>query len=66
MQKPFVFHLETGAIAVTWKLLEQLGELFDGPVSSVFGKATISLFEKAEAIAKMAYHLSKEDRQLML
>ncbi|MDL2260529.1 helix-turn-helix domain-containing protein [Deltaproteobacteria bacterium OttesenSCG-928-K17] len=61
-----ISRMETGTIAPTLKRLEQLGELFDCPVSSFFGQATISLSEQAEAIANLLSPLSKEERQLVL
>ena len=58
--------LKTGTIAPTLKRLEQLSNLFDCPVASFFGKATISLSEQAEAIATLLSPLSKEERHLVL
>ena len=61
-----VSRLETGTIAPTLKRLEQLSDLLDCPVVSFFEKATISLSEQAEAIAKLLSPLSKEERQSVL
>ena len=61
-----VSRLETGTIAPTLKRLEQLSELFDCPIVSFFGQATVSLSEQAEAIAILLSPLSKEERHLVV
>ncbi|KNH06925.1 Transcriptional regulator, XRE family [Candidatus Burkholderia brachyanthoides] len=66
VEKETVSRLETGAMAPTVFRLSQFADLYQCPISALFGEHQASAGEDARAVSALIADLQKENRQLIM